>query len=110
VLEDNVRWVQETTLDGTRYLLHFTFNQREDAWYVSLHDVNDVPLASGAKIVANWFLFLRKIDPATMPPGLMFVSDSSGGGTDPGVNELGERVKLIYIEEVDVAEIEAEGA
>lgn len=105
VLEDNVRWVQETTLDGVRFLLHFIFNEREQSWYVSLHDVDDVPIASGARIVVNWFLFLRKVEEAKAPAGRMFVSDSTGSGVDPGRNELGERVKLIYIEAADVADL-----
>lgn len=109
VLPGSVRWAQETTLDGVRYILHFAYNQREDAWYVSLHDVDDVPLSSGAKIVVNWFLFLRTISP-TMPLGKFFVSDTTGGARDPGRNDLGARVKLLYIEASDVAAIEAGGA
>jgi len=109
VLPDSVRWVQETNLDGVRYLLHFTWNQRESAWYVSIHDVNDDALASGAKIVANWFLFLRRINPGVMPPGRLYVTDTTGGGVDPGQRDLGERVKLIYVDAEDVAAAQATG-
>lgn len=109
VLEDNFRWVQETTLDGVRFLLHFSWNEREGAWYVSLHDVDDNPIATGARIVANWFLFLRKVDTEVVPAGRFFVADTTGSGVDPGKDELGERVKLIYIEAEDAAAIGAGG-
>ncbi len=97
---------QVTTLDGQDYVLRFLFNQREGKWYLSVSDQSDLPIVYGVKIVPLISL-LRKVRDPRKPPGLLMARDltaaeadfSAGekiADLDPGLNELGARVKLFY--------------
>lgn len=91
-------YTQKTRLDGVDYVLTFRYSQREDRWYLSLADNEEVPILSGLKLVANWPLLYSYHYDTRVPPGELFASDLSGDETPPGLNELGEglRVQLIY--------------
>lgn len=87
-------------LSGREYLLQVDYNGRADRWYVALRDVNGVTLASGAKIVTYWPLFLTHRFDARMPPGLLVPYSPFAPDTDPGppgFSDLGRRVNLAYV-------------
>lgn len=89
---------QRTRLDGREYNLHFAWNQREERWYLSLHDETDAPLVSSIKLVTNWpLLRFWRFDPR-VPPGELMVVDLTGNDEPPGIDELGVgmRCELTY--------------
>lgn len=93
-------YTQKTRLDGVDYVLGFRYNQREDRWYLSLADSEEIPILSGLKLVTNWPLLQAYHYDPRVPPGELFAMDLSGDDTPPGLNELGEglRTQLIYFE------------
>ena len=96
-------YTQKTVLDGTSYQLEFIYNEREDAWYVSILSDEGTDLINGIKIVADWPL-LRRHQAEDTPPGELIAQDTTGAGLDPGFADLGAGVILLYI---DKAEIDA---
>jgi hypothetical protein len=91
-------YTQKTRLDGRDYVLTFRYSQREDRWYLSLADSEEIPILSGLKLVANWPLLQAYHYDTRVPRGELSAMDLSGDDTPPGLNELGEglRVQLIY--------------
>lgn len=106
---------QVTTLDGRDYLLRCLFNEREGLWYLSMADVDGTLIVAGIKIVVEWDLLRRLVGPAR-PPGILIARDTTSpavdfeagekiGALDPGLEDLGGRVTLVYISADEVAEL-----
>ena len=89
---------QRTQLDGRDYVLTYAYNEREERWYLSIADEDEVPIATGIKLVANWSLLHPYRYDARTPPGQITCSDISGDGTPPKLAELGagKRCELLY--------------
>lgn len=103
-------------LDGVEYLLRFVFNQREASWYLSILDIDEVPLLEGVFIDANRQILSNKwvrkcfvdneLVKTVLPAGDFVGIDLTGLNTSPGLDELGAdaRVVLTYFDEEGVAE------
>jgi len=89
---------QKTLLDGQTYTLQFKWNDREEAWYLDLLTDLEEPISMGIKIVTDWPLNRRITDPAA-PPGVISAIDTTGAGTNPGFEDLGNKIILVYIDE-----------
>lgn len=66
-------WTQETALDGVTYRLTFRWNAREEYWYLTISDLDDVVLASGLKLVPGAALLRHLADFTKRPPGELIV-------------------------------------
>jgi hypothetical protein len=86
----------ETELEGTLYRFLFIWNERDEAWFMTVSDTDDDPIASGVRVVAD-FPLLRRVADARAPLGDIVALDSTGEG-DPGLADLGVRVSLVYEE------------
>ena len=87
---------QLTQLEGVEYLLSFFWSARESAWYLSLYDQDENPIALSIKLVLGTSLLAKFID-MRLPPGALMCYDTSGSGVDiasPG--DLGTRIELDY--------------
>lgn len=89
----------KTTLQGAVYTFEVRWNTREQAWYTTIKTEDEEIIVADCKIVADWFLFLRSRD-ARLPPGLFATYDTSGRGQNPGINDLGTRVQVVYVEKL----------
>lgn len=89
-------------LDGTIYELAFRWNSRKEKWFVSMSLEDGTPIVGMRPVIADWPPFARFRN-ASLPPGELMFIDTSGQNIDPGHDDLGSRVLLIYLEEVDVA-------
>jgi hypothetical protein len=85
-----------TELDGVTFRFEFRWNDRASAWFMSLRDVNGNDLVVGRRVVVGFPLLTRFSDPR-LPKGDLNAVDTTGTGTEPGINDLGGRVKLIYM-------------
>lgn len=85
----------EAELDGTNYQLEFRWNDRAAAWFLEVRDSSGTPLLSGRRVCLNSFT-LRRFRGLGLPPGELLCYDTSGTNTDPGLNDLGGRVRLLY--------------
>ena len=97
----------EVELDGTEFKLEFRFNDRDDAWYMSMLDIDDVLLRGSIRIVLSWDL-LRLWAEATRPDGEIISVNQGKILAPPTLNQLSEEVVLSYIDAADVALIAAE--
>lgn len=86
------------TLDGQQYRLDYTYNTRMGKWFLKVSDVQGNALIEPVPVVATWPLFNR-FQRGTLPPGTLFAFDTSGKNEDPGRFDLGDRVRMLYIEE-----------
>lgn len=86
-------------LDGVDYLLEFSWNQREDAWYFDISLTDGTMLVRGTKIVCQADLLGRFAD-SRLPPGMLMAWPNTASKKAPGLRELGEgkRVTLLYFE------------
>ncbi len=95
----------EVTLDGVIFRLEFKFNDRDQAWYLNIKDVNDNQLRSGIRVVSDWALLRLWQEVQTKPAGEM-VPVAQGGIARPAlIDELGEDVILTYLDEAELEEI-----
>jgi len=85
----------QVTLESVTYTLEFRWNVRAGKWFMSvLDETSNTVLQAAAKVVANWPLFAYVT--GRQPAGAFLAFDTTGAGLDPGLNDLGNRVQLIY--------------
>jgi len=87
----------EVTLEGATYRLELRWNERAQAWFLALYDAAGDVLAAGRAVALGADLRGRSAD-ARLPPGILLAVDTSGENRDAGRDDLGERVKLLYVE------------
>jgi hypothetical protein len=92
-----------TTLDGVSYTLEFRWNTRDSSWFMSIRLEDGTDVVNGVKVVVGYPLGFRSRH-ASRPPGMFQALDTSGKKQDPGINDLGARVRLYYF---DLAEVNA---
>lgn len=103
---DDPFFEQETSLDGTRYVLDFRYSQRERVWRLSIALPDGTQLAGGIKIVCNFDLLKYRAD-VRLPPGLLVATSNTPDTSSPALGELGEdrRVTLTYTPAAEVAAV-----
>lgn len=104
--KDQARFDFTVVLDGVAYLFLFSWNSRDSAWYMSLFTEDETPICLGVKVVVNWPLCYRTRSPLK-PPGLLMAFDQASQGVNPGLEDLGGRVRLLYFDADSVAEMRA---
>lgn len=87
----------QVSLDGQLYTLGLTWNEREASFHLDVSDQDGNALVLGRKVVVGLPLLARFRDPQ-LPRGQLLAVDTSGAGIDPGLNDLGARVPLYYVE------------
>jgi hypothetical protein len=93
---------QVTALEGTDYILTFAFNRRDGYWYLDIADQDAVPISLSRKCVVNVNL-LRRCADTRKPPGALILVDTSDTDLDPGLDDLGTRVDLVYYTAAELA-------
>lgn len=82
-------------LDLQTYRLGFTFNDRMGKWFLSLADQINNPIIGPVPLTLSAFPF-KRFKGRAIPPGDIFLFDTSGKNEDPGRYDLGSRVILVY--------------
>jgi len=90
----------QAQLDGSSYALELEWLDAVGSWFVSLSGPKGEPVLSGLKLVTDWPLTARHRTRGVPPGQLIFLGD--GTATPPGRLELGERVKLYYVDAAGV--------
>lgn len=88
-------------LDGTIYLLNVRWNSRIEKWTISIGLEDGTELVGERPIIADWPPFAR-FRSTSLPKGELMFIDTSGKNQDPGHDDLGSRVILVYLEEEDL--------
>lgn len=91
-------------LDGVEYTIEARFNSRSGRWYLGLLDIDGNRLYGQVKAVCHYPLFRLR---TAGPPGLIFAldtssSDTSVEGLNPGFDDLGNRVLLVYVPQAEL--------
>lgn len=82
-------------LEGVSYSFEFRWNEREEAWFLTLGDGEGVPLVAGLRVVVDFDL-LSYARGERVPSGYLFALDTQGEHIDPGFEDLGRRVQMHY--------------
>lgn len=89
-------------LDDEYFVLTFRWNHRAQRWYMDVADTTGVMVASGLAVCADTPLTAHLAGYDRMPRGILVAVDGTDSGIDPGLEELGQRVKIVYLEEADL--------
>ncbi len=89
-------------LGDKTFSLSFTWNTRDRGWYIDVADDEGTPIAMGLRIVVGT-LMMRRCVKANRPNGFFFAVDTNGTNVDPAIDDLGTRVKLLFLSPEDIA-------
>lgn len=92
------------SLDQVAYKFLFRWNTRAAQWFVSCSLEDDTPLFMGVAVVVNWGLGRRCKHPLR-PAGALIAMDASGQQRDPGLSDLGKRIRIFYFDKAEVASL-----
>lgn len=90
-----------TELEGVAYGFRYRWSDREGSWFLDLLDAAGAVVLAGRKLVADLPLLFRFVDPR-LPPGDLFVVDTTGSGQPPSYGDLGRRILVQYLESTDL--------
>lgn len=101
-------YTQRVRLEGADYVFKLDWSLREESFYLSIFNLDNVPIKVGIKVVPNWPLLSRHRT-AKLPPGELFAFDLSDteAPASPTLEDFGTRVQLYYYgsdEEQDLRE------
>jgi len=89
-------FVQETALDGVSYRLLLRWNERSEYWFLSLYDLEDVPIITSRKLVSGADLLRYCVDSDRRPQGVLSVTNT------PSRYSLGVDDFLVYSDEAEL--------
>ncbi len=95
----------EFLLDSESFRILARFNRRVQAWFISLYDSEGEPICVGRRLTVGNLLFPWLVS-RNRPSGQLIALDTSDEDIDPGLNDLGNRVIVAY---VDADELESMG-
>jgi len=96
-------YTQRVRLDGSDYVLKLDWSLREERFYLSIFDLDNVAIKVGIKVTANWPL-LRRHQTAKLPPGELYAFDLSDeeAPAPPTLEDFGTRVEFYYYTQEEV--------
>jgi len=89
-------------LENEEYIFAIHFNQRSPAWYLTIEKNGEI-IVRESKIIAGYNLLDSAIS-AEKLPGSLYLYDvdlQTSLGNDPGINDLGDRIILVYEEKTE---------
>lgn len=92
-----------TVLEGIQFIFDLHWNAREGAWYMDVSTEDDVLVRAGVKLTLGLPVGARVADDR-FPQGGLYVIDTTGNGDEATLDDLGDRVVVMYL---STSEIEA---
>lgn len=89
-------FTKRVPLDGVDYLFDFSYNQREDCFYLTINDSVGVHILGPIKIVSNFPLLRYRRYAVGLPPGELWAIAFKNEQAAPGLNRLGADISLVY--------------
>ena len=86
-----------TVLELVTYILSFSFNRRQDIWYMDILNQDRDPILSGIPMYTQTDLTAQYVG-EDMPPGIFLIFDTEGTDNNPVQDEFGNRFLLLYEE------------
>lgn len=97
---------QFVDLEGRTFLLKFDYSSRDDSWYLSIYDQDEDPIVCGKRVRIGVSILRGEVD-ARLPDGILMAVDTTEDHEEAGLEDLGARVKLVYLEVATLAEVAA---
>jgi len=94
---DILAYNYKITLEDTIYILRFYYNNRTSRWMFDILDENENMLLGSRPILTNVDVFGYYAQ-ADLPAGLFVTIDTEELDQNPELNDLGTRVKFLYVE------------
>jgi hypothetical protein len=86
-----------TVLFGVSYTFRFFFNIRDQSWSIDMLAPDGSPIMQGQRAITGYDLMAIVTDNRKPPGYLLLIDTATGGaGTEPGINDLGRRVQMVY--------------
>jgi len=97
VNSDSASYTFKVDIEGSTYGFELAYNSRSDRWSMTILNVDGNIILAGISLLANRDLIgrFRNLD---LPPGRFVCQDTQGENLSPGRDDLGGRVKLLYVE------------
>ena len=99
-------FVEQVTLEGDPYKLHFSWNDYSHQWTVDVRTMQNEDIVRGIAVVPNYPLFLQQKRAATLPRGelLAIVVDASKAENQIIGRKLfvDGSFSMVYVPEVEV--------
>lgn len=83
-------------LEDSTYRFSFLWNERTQLWSFSISEIDGTPIICGIPVFVEYQV-LQRFKDIRLPPGFISFYDTSGKHLNPGRDDLGDRVKMIYI-------------
>lgn len=95
---------QEIVLEGVPYRFDFVWNTRSLKWSMSISNIDLTGIVSGIVLVLNYDLF-EQFTGSTLPPGALYCIDVTEKAEKITRDNLGDIIKLVYLEEDELATV-----
>jgi|SRR5262245_19290714 len=93
---DTAFFSQRVELEGTSYILDFSWNERNKLWKLSVFTADGDPLVRGVSLVSNRSLLRRYKSKEGFPPGDLMMLDPTHTIDRADYGQLGTDVSLTY--------------
>lgn len=85
----------DVALAGRVYRFRLYYNNRAGLWTMDVCTSQDDVIVAGVVLLSDWEL-LGHFPDLRLPPGPLYCVDTSGRSEDPGPDELGGRVIVVF--------------
>ncbi len=94
---DLASYEMQIELGGDLFTLALHWNTRAATWFLDVADEDGAAIATGVAVVIGWPL-LRLVQTTGAPAGHLLAVDTTGRDDPPGLEDLGDRVLLVFQE------------
>ena len=93
-----------TRLEGKEYNFTMQWSIRQERWYMTIADAENVNLLASVGVVCDFDLLRYGRHDERCPPGALLALDLTGDNLPPGLKELGvdKRVRLAYFPQEEI--------
>lgn len=109
----SARFSYDIELNGEIFHLKFSWNSREESWYMDIQDQNEVNILTGIKLVINYFLLEQYKAYENLPKGDFKLWDIQLDPTTGGLtfDNFGRRYQLFFLtdDELDTGVLDLSG-
>lgn len=90
-----------TVIEGDPYRFEVRWNERDQAWYFDLSEIDGTSILRGVKIVLGCFLGRTSSHPLLAAGGFV-AQDATRSGLDAGFGDLGRRIVVAYLTGLEI--------
>ena len=93
----------DVDLDGETYRLRFLWNDRIEAWTLDVFGSDGTIRAASLAVRSGFPINAALRSVAGLPAGILIALARDSDGSDPGLADLGARVRVVYLTAAETA-------